>query len=129
MQLRHQESPVLLLGVWIERVAGDEPFTHHLKQVAAGCSEVIRGSVRIDKGFRRLSRHAGKVLGRIHKRETGHGGPSVFSTVQRCPRPLDQELIGASYVALLASAVSQKPELLSNPRFPISEPPTNLFRD
>jgi hypothetical protein len=79
--------------------------------VSAGCSEVIRGSVRIDEGFRRRSQHSGNSSGRIGRRETRHCGLSVFSIAQICPRLLDQKLIGAGYLGVLASAVRERLEL------------------
>src|ERR1022692_2654892 len=65
MKLRQQESPVLLLGVGIKRVARDKPLAHQLQHMATGRLEIVGRSIRIDERFemfrqrkrRRLNRH------------------------------------------------------------------------
>jgi hypothetical protein len=66
VQLRQQESPVLLLGVRIERVANNKSGADHLQHVATGGMEISRGGARIDEGLDRLRRRGGDGLGRDH---------------------------------------------------------------
>jgi hypothetical protein len=64
VQLRQQESPVLLLGVRIEGVANNKSGADHLQYVATGGMEISGGGARIDEGLDRLRRRGGDGLGR-----------------------------------------------------------------
>jgi hypothetical protein len=66
VQLRQQESPVLLLGVRIERMTNDESGADHLQHVSTIRLEISGGGARIDEGLDRLSRPGGDGLGRDH---------------------------------------------------------------
>ena len=66
MQLRQQESPVLLLGARIERVANDKSGADHLQHVATGGVKIPGRRARIDEGLDRLGRPGGDGLARDH---------------------------------------------------------------